>query len=87
MTDPRSEPSKVYGFVVVDLAFFLLSDFEFVSFDAVMPEEVLGVLPQRGVFAHFEWVQNPGNRSKLRARCREWIEKNEVVAKSETKSR
>lgn len=87
MTDPRSEPTKVNGFVVGDLAFFLLSDFELVSFDEVMPEEVRAILPQRGVFAYFEWVQKPGNRSALQALCREWIEKNKIEAKTNTKVR
>lgn len=75
MADPRSEPTKVDGFVVGDLALFLLSDFDLVSFDAVMPEEVRATLPQRGVLAYFEWVRKPGNRSELQHRCREWAAK------------
>lgn len=83
MKEPRlSEPTKVDGFVVGDLAFFLLADFGLVSFDAVMVE---AGLPGRVVLAYFEWVKKPGNRGKLQVLCREWIEKNEIEAKIKTK--
>jgi len=88
MKDPRlSEPTKVDGFVVGDLAFFLLSDFELVSYDAIMVKADVPDREDRGVLAYFEWVKKPGNRSKLQALCREWIAKNEIEAKSKTKDR
>jgi hypothetical protein len=87
MTDPRlNHPSKVDGFVVGDLAFFLLSDFGLVSFDAIMAMAKVD-LSQLGVLDYFEWVKKPGNRSKLQALCREWIEKNEIEAKNKAEGR
>lgn len=72
MTDPRSEPTKVEGFVRGDLAFFLLVDFELAPFDDVLPEAVRARLPERGVFAYFDWIQQPGNRQVLRDNLRAW---------------
>jgi hypothetical protein len=72
MTDPRSEPTKVDGFVVGDLAFFLLSDFGLVSYDEVLPNEA----KERGVLSYFAWVKQPGNRKLLQTLCADWIKKN-----------
>ncbi|MGH8079097.1 MAG: hypothetical protein ACREP7_00890, partial [Lysobacter sp.] len=72
MTDPRSEPTKTNGFVVGDLALFLLCDFEMVSFDEVLPIEVRAKLPERGVFEYFEWVQKRGNRKLLQSASKAW---------------
>ncbi|MEI2454443.1 hypothetical protein [Lysobacter firmicutimachus] len=73
MKDPRSEPTKVDGFVAGDLAFFLLSDFNVVSFEGVLPQEVRSELPSKGVIAYFDWVHKPGNREKLQAAAKEWV--------------
>lgn len=73
MKDPRSEPTKVEGFVVGDLAFFLLADFGFVDFNEVLPDDVQAKLPDRGVLAYFNWVKASGNRQALQDRCRQWV--------------
>lgn len=73
MKDPRSEPTKVDSFVVGDLAFFLLSDFKIVSFEGVLPQEVISELPSKGVIAYFDWVRKPGNREKLQAAAKDWV--------------
>ncbi|MEH6420096.1 hypothetical protein [Pseudomonas sp. CGJS7] len=73
MQDPRSEPTKANGFVVGDLALFLLSDFKIVPFESVLPGEVKAQLPTRGVLAYFAWVQQPGNRQRLQAAAKEWV--------------
>jgi hypothetical protein len=73
MTDPRDEPTRVRNFVVGDLAFFLLTDFDLVPFEQVLPEEVQALLPQLGVLAYFQWVNVPGNREVLQQNCRDWL--------------
>lgn len=65
MADPRFEPTKVDGFAVGDLAFFILSDLGVVSFEGVLPREVAQQLTDRGVFAYFDWIKRPGNRAWL----------------------
>ena len=74
MSDPRREPTKVDSFAVGDLAFFLLSDFGFVEFDQVLPNDVRQDLSTQGVRAYFEWVGTGDNRRLLQKKCREWIE-------------
>jgi len=72
MPDPRSEPTKVDGFVVGDLAFFLLVGFEMLPFEDLLPPEVRQQFPERGVFAYFEWVGKPGNRRRLQRAAEDW---------------
>ena len=72
MRDPRSEPTKVDVFAVGDLAFFLLVDFKMLPFEQLLPPEVRRQLPERGVFAYFEWVGKPGNRGRLQRVARDW---------------
>ena len=73
MADPQSEPTSTDSFAVGDLAFFLLSDFHFVSFEGVLPEVVRKDLHSRGAYAYFEWVKQPGSRQTLQANCEAWI--------------
>lgn len=74
MVDPRSTPTKFDGFVVGDLAFFLLSRFNLISFEDVLPDDVREDYQERGYYAYVEWIQKPGSRIELQARCRRWTE-------------
>lgn len=75
MRDLRDEPTKVNDFAVGDLAFFLLADFGIVPFEDVLPSSVRKQLSDRGVFAYFDWIKQPGSRIALQAACREWVSK------------
>jgi hypothetical protein len=70
---PQSLPGTDLDFTVGDLAFFLLVDFGQVDFMRALPVDVAAKVPDRGVFAYFDWIVAPGNRERLQARVREQV--------------
>lgn len=70
---PQSLPGTKADFTVGDLAFFLLVDFGHVDFMRALPGDVAAKVPDRGVFAYFDWIVAPGNRERLQARVRDQV--------------
>ena len=77
MREPRSAPSYD-DFRVGDLAFFLLLDITKVPFEQMLPKSVRAQLPSQGVYAYFEYVENPANRKALQKRWKSWHKKRAV---------
>jgi len=70
---PQSLPGTKADFTVGDLAFFLLVDFGRVDFLRALPPEVAAKVPDRGVFAYFDWIVAPGSRERLQSRVRDQV--------------
>ncbi len=67
MNDPGAGP-KVGGFVVGDLAFFLLTDFGYIDFEQSVPAEVRDSATGSKQ-AYITWVNDSGNRTALQRSC------------------
>jgi hypothetical protein len=80
---PQSLPGTKADFTVGDLAFFLLVDFGHVDFLRALPQDVAAKVPDRGVFAYFDWITAPGNRERLQARVREQVRTATTAAATE----
>jgi hypothetical protein len=76
--DPRSIPTRIPKFVVGDLAFFLVTEFEpqLANYDKILLEEIGAErIENRGPYAYGEWIKETGNRKKLQASVREMVSK------------
>lgn len=70
MPDPCEAP-KYDDTRVGDVAYFLICDITQVDFVMLMPPEVEAKYRDQGVYAYFEFVENPKNRKRLQE-SREW---------------
>ena len=72
-------PRVVGRIQVGDLAFFLLSGFDYFEWDDVLPSDWRSAHSAGGVSAYYAWVERPGNRARLQESARAWIATHSVV--------
>ena len=72
MPDPRKAP-RYSNVTVGDVAVFLLSDFTCASIEDILPEPVKLKYEEHGIYAYFEFVENPANRALIQKRWRDWL--------------
>lgn len=77
MKDPRMTPSYS-GFVVGDLAFFILIRITGVDGYEMLPEDVRAQYKEKGYFAYFDYVAIPSHRLDLQRRWRTWWSKHQT---------
>lgn len=72
MKDPRSAP-QYRDFKVGDLAYIMLVRITKVPFESMLPDDVRERMKEEGVYAYFDYVQNPDNRRVIQSRWRAWL--------------
>jgi hypothetical protein len=70
--DPRQAPPYP-GTKLGDVALFVLDDFTDRPFGDALPDDVNKEVPERGVYAYFDYVERNGARQQVRDNWRAWL--------------
>jgi hypothetical protein len=70
MPDPRQAPPYP-GFVVGDVAVFILSDASGVPIEELLPDEFRATWPEEGIYSYFKYVSSDSNRQALEGEWRQ----------------